>query len=269
MIPWSSIGPLVAIFSLWLGGLGFYVVRTMMKGRYQSLRVNQIGGTHLLNTWTMEYGYWMIHGLGNLFVRLGVSPNMLTALALATASASAVLLFFGWFGLGGWVMIIAALFDVFDGMVARKTGVASDAGEYLDSVVDRYCDMFGFIGFMGYYFPFQPAIAVVAGLAMVASIMITFARAKGEAQGITDVPSGLMRRHERLLYIGVGTAASPILAVWVEPGVTRPVFHLAVAALGMVALVGNLTAIRLACRVHQRLRGKDGRADMHRALKRS
>ena len=70
MIPWSSIGPLVAIFSLWLGGLGFYVVRTMMKGRYQSLRVNQIGGTHLLNTWTMEYGYWMIHGLGNLFERL-------------------------------------------------------------------------------------------------------------------------------------------------------------------------------------------------------
>ena len=69
-----------------------------------------------------------------------------------------------------------------------------------------------------------------------------------------------MRRHERLLYVGVGTAASPILAAWLEPGASRPVFHLAVAALGLVALVGNITAIRLAVRIHRRLgrRGPGG-----------
>jgi hypothetical protein len=63
-----------------------------------------------------------------------------------------------------------------------------------------------------------------------------------------------MRRHERLLYVGVGTAASPILAAWLEPGAARPFFHLAVAAFGLVAVLGNLTAIRLALRIHRRLR---------------
>ena len=253
--PWSSVGPLIGAFGIWLVGLVVYAVRSVVKGRYQSGRIDQMGGTRLLNAWTMEYGYWMIHGMGDLFVKLRFTPNVLTALSLLTATVSAVFLFFGWFGLGGWLMILAALFDAFDGMVARKTGVASEAGEYFDSVVDRYCELFGFIALMGYYFPFQPIIAVVAGLAMVASIMITFNRAKGEAQGISGVPSGLMRRHERLLYVGVGTAASPILAAWLEPGAARPVFHLAVAALGLVALIGNITAARLALRIHRRLRG--------------
>jgi len=253
-IPWSSIGPLVGAFGLWLGGLVLYAIRTTVKGRYQCQRVDEMGGTRLLNAWTMECGYWIIHGMGQALVSLRVSPNVLTVLSLLTAAASAVFLFFGWFGLGGWLMIAAALFDVFDGMVARETGVASDAGEYLDSVADRYCELFGFIALMGYYFQFQPIIAVVAGLAMVASIMITFNRAKGEAQGVTGVPSGLMRRHERLLYIGVGTAGSPILALWLEPTATRPVFHLAVLALGLVALVGNISAIRLAWSIHRRLR---------------
>jgi phosphatidylglycerophosphate synthase len=253
-IPWSSIGPIAGAFGLWVIGLLVYAIRTAVKGRYQSKRIDQMGGTRLLNSWTMEYGYWMLHGLGEAFVKLRISPNMLTALSLVTALVSAVFLFFGWFGLGGWLMIASALFDAFDGMVARKTGVASEAGEYFDSVVDRYCELVGFIALMGYYFQFQPIIGVVAGLAMIASIMITFNRAKGEAQGITGVPSGLMRRHERLLYVGAGTAASPILAAWLEPGAAQPVYHLAVAALGLVAVIGNITAIRLAVRVHRRIR---------------
>jgi CDP-diacylglycerol--glycerol-3-phosphate 3-phosphatidyltransferase len=258
-IPWSSIGPLMGAFGLWLIGLVVYAIRTSFKGRYQVERVEQIGGTRLLNTWTMEYGYWMVHGLGRTLARLGVSPNLLTVLSLMTALGSAVTLYFGRFGLGGWLLIAAALFDLFDGMVAREMGVASPAGEFFDSVVDRYSELLCFIGLMGYYFPFQPLIALLVGLVMVASIMITFNRAKGEAQGITDVPSGLMRRHERLLYIGVGTAASPIPALWLEPMAVQPVYHLAVAAFGLVAVLGNITAVRLALKIYQQLRKVDRR----------
>lgn len=252
-IPWSSIGTTVVVFGLWAVGLVIYAIRTTIKGRFQNHRVTQMGGTRLLNTWTMEYGYWMIHGVGNTFIKYRVNPNLITAVSLVMALASGVALYFGWFGEGGWLMIGAALLDVLDGWVARETDRASEAGEYFDSVVDRYSELITFVALMGYYFPFQPVVGLVAAAAMVASIMITFNRAKGEAQGITDVPSGLMRRHERLMYLGVGTAASPILAMWLEPGVTRPVYHLAVAALGLVALVGNITAIRLGLRIHRRL----------------
>ena len=252
-IPWSSIGPIIGAFALWFVGLAVYAVRTAVKGRYQSRRIDQMGGTRLLNSWTMEYGYWMIQSMGDLFVKLRIGPNILTSASLVTAVISAGFLLCGWFGLGGWLMIASALFDAFDGMVARKMGVASEAGEYFDSVVDRYCELVGFIALMGYYFPFRPGVAVIAGLAMVASIMITFNRAKGEAQGVTGVPSGLMRRHERLLYIGVGTAVSPVAAVWLEPGAARPIYHVAVAGLALVAVIGNITAVRLAVRVHRRI----------------
>lgn len=254
--PWSSVGPVIAAFGIWIAGLIWYALRCALKGRYRVRRVDQMGGTHLLGSWLMEYGYWMIHGLGSFFVKARVSPNMLTGLSLVLALASALVLFQGRFGLGGWLMIAAAIFDLFDGMVARATGVASEAGEFFDSVVDRYSELFAFIAVMGYYFSFQPLIATVVGLAMMASIMITFNRAKGEAQGITGVPSGLMRRHERALYLGVGTAFSPIPAVWLEPGAARPVFHFAVAAYTLVALLGNITAVRLAIQVHRRLREK-------------
>jgi CDP-diacylglycerol--glycerol-3-phosphate 3-phosphatidyltransferase len=177
-------------------------------------------------------------------------------MSLIISLAAAVSFFQGAFGLGGWLMIGGALFDLFDGMVARKTGQASPAGAFLDAVVDRYSELLCFIAIMGYYFPFQPAFAIIAGLAMVASVMITFNRAKGEALGLKEIPSGLMRRHERLFYLGVGTAASPLAALWLEPGATRPVFHLAVGALGLVAVVGNVAALRLVLQIHQHLKRK-------------
>ncbi len=253
-IPWLSLGPLAGLFGLWLLGLGAYLILTKVRGRSRSERVEQLGGTRLLNAWTMEYGYWVIRGMGRGLVKLGVSPNTLTLLSLALSATSAVALFHGWFGLGGWLMLSAAIFDAFDGIVARATGLASEAGEYFDSVVDRYGELFTFIGVMGYYFSFQPLIAALVGLAMVASLMITYNRAKGEAQGVTGMPSGLMRRHERLLYIGVGTAFSPIPAFWIEPAATQPIYHVAVAAFGLVALLGNIAAIRLALQVHGALR---------------
>ncbi len=255
-IPWATIGPIIGVFAIWLIGLGVYAIRCAVKGRYRSGRVDQMGGTRLLSSWLMEYGYWMIQGIASGFIRLRVSPDVLTLSSLFLALASAAALFLGRFGLGGWLMIAAALFDLFDGMVARATGVASEAGEFLDSIVDRYCELATFVALMGYYFPHQPLVAALVGLAMIGSIMITFNRAKGEALGITGVPSGLMRRHERLLYLGVGTAVSPIPAVWLEAGVARPVFHVAIAAFTLVAVLGNITAVRLALEVHRRLRAQ-------------
>jgi CDP-diacylglycerol---glycerol-3-phosphate 3-phosphatidyltransferase len=242
------------IFGLWALGLIYYSFRTVIVGRYRTARVDQMGGTRLFSAWLMEFGYWFVHGIANFFIRVRVGPNLITIFSLLTAIASAVALYLTWFGLGGWLMIAAALLDIMDGWVARALGVAGEAGEYFDSVIDRYCELVGFIAVMGYYFPQQPLPAIIVGLAMTASIMITFNRAKGEAQGVTDVPSGLMRRHERYVYIGVGTAASPILAHWLEPGAVHPTFHLAIAAFALVAIVGNIAAIRLAVQVHRRLR---------------
>jgi phosphatidylglycerophosphate synthase len=260
VFPWSSVGPIIGVFGIWVVGLIGFAIRTAVKGRFRVPRVDQLGGTRLLGSWLMEYGYWMVDGLASFCIKARVSPNVLTGLSLLLAAASAVAIVQGRFGLGGWLVIASAIFDLIDGMVARVGEVASDAGEFLDSVVDRYSELLFFIALMGYYFPFQPIVGAVVGLAMIASIMISFNRAKGEAQGIADLPSGLMRRHERALYLGVGTAFSPIPAVWLEPSAARPVFHFAVAAYVLVAVMGNISAVKLALQVHRRLREQTAEA---------
>ena len=52
-----------------------------------------------------------------------------------------------------------------------------------------------------------------------------------------------MQRHERAVWLGVSTVLAPILAAFVETDVARPVFHLTVVALGIVAIMTNITAV--------------------------
>lgn len=243
-------------FALWTLALVAYSIRTLVKGRYRVARVDAMGGTRLLGAWTMEFGYWCMHGVARVLVALRVGPNAITFASLAAAVAAAVALARGHFGAGGWLVVAAGLLDVLDGWVARSRGVDGEAGEYLDSVVDRYCDLAIFGGLSAYYFQHEPVLALVVWAAMVASLMVTYARVQGEAQGVRGVPNRLMRRHERTAYIGVGLAASPILASFVEPGAAHPVYHLAIAACAVVALVGNAAAIGLAANIHRRLGGR-------------
>lgn len=254
VIPWSSIGPLAGLLGIWIVGLGAYAIRCAVRGRYRRARVDQMGGSILLNNWTMEFGYWMVDGVSRGLMRLGVSPLLLTALSLVLAAGAAVALYSGSFGVGGWLVVASGLFDLFDGEVARARGVAGEAGEFVDALVDRYAELLPLLAAAGYYLHHAPPAALVVALALVASLMITFVRTKAEAQGVTDLPGGLMRRHERVLYIGVGAASSPLPAVWLEPGATRPLYHLALLGFGLVALVGNIVAVRQAVRVYRRLR---------------
>ena len=241
-------------FALWSLALAVYSIRTVVKGRYRVARVDAMGGTPLLGAWPMEFGYWCMHGVARALITLRVGPNTVTLASLFAALAAAFALAFGYFGAGGWLVISAGLLDVLDGWVARARGVDGEAGELFDSVVDRYCDLAIYGGLSAYYFRHWPAFAVVVWLAMVASFMVTYVRVQGEAQGVRGVPNRLMRRHERTAYVGVGLAASPIVASFVEPGAAHPVFHVALVACGVVAVVGNVAAVRVASTIHRRLR---------------
>ncbi len=248
---------LSAMFGVWFGALLYYYFRTRRQGRFQCEKVQEKGGTKLLGAFLMEFGYWAIHFLGRALVKSRISPNLLTLITIPLAISAAAAAYLGRFGLGGWLLLLAGIFDVLDGMVARESGKTSREGKFLDTIVDRYCELFFFLGAMGYYFSFKPAIGLLVGAAMIASLMITFTRTKAEAMGISDLPSGFMRRHERLLFIGVGMAASPFLSVIIEPRAENPVFHMAILAFALVATVGMATAVRLGWRVFILLKDPD------------
>ena len=71
----------------------------------------------------------MVRGLASA----GVSPNLLTAIGVTINVFCGVLFGFGEFFYAGIVLIVANLFDMLDGNVARLTGNTTKFGAFLDS----------------------------------------------------------------------------------------------------------------------------------------
>ncbi len=58
-----------------------------------------------------------------------------------------------------------------------------------------------------------------------------------------DPNVGYMQRHERAVYLGLGTLLSPIASMWLEPAADHPRYLLAIVAVAVVALASNVTAL--------------------------
>jgi len=259
---WFSLVPLIAFFGLGLLGVGVFAIRTAIYGLPRSERIVAQGGTPFLGHFTMEYFYWLIGPITRWMVRHQISPNTLTTWSLTFGLSAGVALATGWFGLGGWLILLSATFDVFDGMVARARGVSSQSGDYWDSVADRLCDLFAFVGFAIYYSD-NLAIFLVVCLALVATVMVSYARAKAEAYGVKSY-GGVMQRHERVVYLGLGAGASPIIALVTEPGDPRPEYWLAIAGITIVAFFSSYTAIRRVWSSFRALKEREARAELSR-----
>jgi hypothetical protein len=79
-----------------------------------------------------------------------------------------------------------------------------------------------------------------------------YAKAKGEAVGVTSAV-GWMQRHERCVYLIGGSVLAPIAASFIEPHAAHPEFHLCLGALGLVAVFANITAVWRTIYVMRRL----------------
>jgi phosphatidylglycerophosphate synthase len=149
----------------------------------------------------------------------------------------------GHFGFGAVFATISGFLDSLDGMVARSSGVASDAGEVLDAVVDRYVEFFFLSGLVVYYRQI-PVLQVLALLALLGTFMVSYSTAKAEALGV-EPAKGSMRRPERAVYLILGAALSALTIPWLETHGESGI-HIGypmVAALGLVALVANVSSI--------------------------
>ena len=122
---------------------------------------------------------------------------------------AALLLGLGWLSLGGWVFLAAGSLDFVDGRVARATGRASRAGAFLDSTLDRVGEL---LVFGGLAVTFRDSPALLAALAAAgASLLVSYARARGEALGAGEAAKvGGMQRPERVVVTGVACALSPL-----------------------------------------------------------
>jgi len=219
--------------------LAAYAVRVAIAGRALDPRVDRVPSTVLLGRFPIEAFHWALRGIGHGMTRSGVSPDTLTLISLVISGASLPLAAFGMLPAAGAALLFGSAFDALDGIVARERGVASDAGEVLDAVVDRYADAAPLMGLAVYYRASVPALLLVL-LAILGSMLVSYVRARSESLGLS-LPGGLMRRHERIAYLTVGLLLGPVLQLASVP-VAAPLTLLAVT---VVAVVANVAAVQL------------------------
>lgn len=149
----------------------------------------------------------MVRGLASL----GIAPNILTTTGVVINIGCAVLFGFGEFFWAGVVLIIANLFDMLDGNVARLTGNVTKYGSFLDSSLDRLSDMVAFLGIIIFYARSLPQHSVpnviLAGIGMIASVMVSYTTARSEALGV-KANVGFLQRPERIVLLIIGALST-------------------------------------------------------------
>jgi CDP-diacylglycerol--glycerol-3-phosphate 3-phosphatidyltransferase len=172
---------------------------------------------------------WFISPLERLSLRLGLSADVFNFAGLAFGLLAGIFIGGGNLGLGAWMLTLTSVCDILDGRIARATASASDYGGFLDSTLDRFVESFAFIGFAVYlrHLPLGPAAATAA---LAGSLLVSYARARGEGLGVHH-KGGLMQRAERLVLLALASLLDPLL-------VSRAGWPPGRLVLGMVAFIG-------------------------------
>jgi CDP-diacylglycerol--glycerol-3-phosphate 3-phosphatidyltransferase len=191
-----------------------------------------------------------------LSLALGLTPDVYNFAGLAFGLLSGAAIALGQLSLGGWALVLTGVCDILDGKVARATAVTSPYGDFIDSTLDRFVEVFAFLGFV-FFLPVAGSLVATAALA--GSLLVSYTRARGETLGV-DCAGGLMQRSERLVLTSLSCLLDPPLAAWRgwRPG------SFVTVSLGVIAVASFVTAIHRTVWISRRLialdasRGRDG-----------
>ena len=233
-----------------------YALRSVIAGRVRHARTDADGGSLFVNKPTMEMVYWILDPIIDFVAALRITPNMVTLFSLLPAAGAGVAIGFGWFGLATALAVVSTFCDIIDGLLARKTGLSSGAGEVIDAAADRYGELFMFGGLVYYYRTHDQVLFIVLA-ALTASFMVSYATAKAEAMGV-PAPRGAMRRGERAAYLIFGCAFTPVTQALFGGSPSLALRELPII-LGMtiVAVVGNISVIQRLMAVTAMLRERE------------
>ena len=159
---------------------------------------------------------WFLDPIGRFLNRLGLTPITVTILGVVGSALAAFFIARGQITIGGIVMLIAWPIDALDGTMARLRGEASDWGAFVDSVSDRYSELI-ILGALLYYFAMhnEHVAEVVTFAAAAGSILVSYVKARAEAQSFS-AREGLLTRAERYLVLGPSLLFNiPIIGVWI------------------------------------------------------
>jgi CDP-diacylglycerol--glycerol-3-phosphate 3-phosphatidyltransferase len=186
-------------------------------------------------------------GLG----RLGLSPDALTLLGFAITVLGAVFLGTQQWLIGGIVVLVGGVFDLFDGTLARATGRVSKWGAFLDSTLDKAGEAIVYIAIaVGMSAGGRADAVPLAAAAMAAAFMVSYTRARAEGLGFSTgrgmASIGLAPREVRIVILTLGlllTGAFSSSAL--------------VASLALIAILATITTIQRILHVFRQRSNKE------------
>ena len=137
---------------------------------------------------------------------LGVGPNALTVTGLVLNVAAAAVVASGELVWGAAAFLFASGFDMLDGSLARRRGVASRLGAFLDSTFDRLSETALFCALLIDHarHPYGPEwMPAAILLALAGSLTTSYARARSESLG-QECKVGWVERPERVVLLVLG-----------------------------------------------------------------
>ena len=213
-----------------LGAAFLSMVAYAAAGRRRDADAEKKGAQFLLGIgdFLVHWLMWVLRPVEALSLRLGLTPDFFNFAGLFSGALSGLLIAAGELELGGWAIALGGIADIFDGRIARARGLSSEYGKFIDSTLDRFVEVFAFLGFVHFLrdLPYGP---LAASAAITGSLLVSYARARGESVGVL-CKEGLMQRAERLvLMILCSMLDAPVTAAAGWPRGT--------VILGMLALI--------------------------------
>lgn len=160
-----------------------------------------------------------------------VHPNALSLAGVLVSLGGAWAFAAGAFRSGALFVLLGGVFDLVDGVVARRQGRVTSFGGFLDSSLDRVVDMALLLALALHYAGAgRPGLAWLAALALVATVLVSYTKARAESV-LPRFEGGLLERAERIVILVLGG-----LTGWMP-------FALAVVAAGSVITAGQRIAL--------------------------
>ena len=241
-----SLASLSTVLALLFLSMAVYGLRGRRRDAdAESKNAQFLGG---LGDFILHWFLWLVAPAATLSIRLGLTPDFYNFAGLALGAVAGVAVALGQLEIGGWALVLSGVCDILDGRIARAMGVTSRYGAFIDSLLDRFIELFFFVGF-AYLVRYTGHGAVAATLAVGCSILVSYARAMGESLGV-DCTGGLMQRGERLALLCLGCLADRAASA----ALGQPTGTLLTGVAYLIGVASLLTAVHRTVWIALRLR---------------
>jgi CDP-diacylglycerol--glycerol-3-phosphate 3-phosphatidyltransferase len=237
---------LLAVVGLALATMPIYALR----GGGPDPDARRKGATFFLGAgdFLLHWFMWLISPLERLALRFRLRPDFFNFAGLVFGAASGALIALGRLELGGLAVLLGGVCDILDGRLARRMKVDSSYGKFIDSTLDRFVEVFALLGFVFALRVFRYG-PLLASAALSGSLLVSYARARGEVVGVL-CKEGLMQRGERIVLLCAACFVDRPLSARLG----HPLGFVSLWVLGLIAAASLATAAYRTAWIARRLR---------------